>query len=238
MNAVNLETSPPGATVVDLPALHRTVGIPIDGVELPGELVLPAGAKGLALFMMGTGCVRETPRATRLAQILEEHGVATLTFSLLTGREAERDRHFGALSFDLELLTHRLLQATNWAMQAPETRDLGIGYMGTSTFAAAALVAAGQLGYAVEAVVSRSGRPDFAAEFLPRVMAPTLLIVGERDEVLLEMNRSAMKRLGDQSRIEIIPGAGHLFEEDGALEHVGALAADWFNRHLKPVKRI
>jgi putative phosphoribosyl transferase len=238
MNAMNLETSPPGVTIVDLPALHKTVGIPIDGLELPGELVVPVGAEGLALFMVGTGCVRETPRAARLAQILEEHGVATLTFSLLTGREAARDRHFGALSFDLELLTHRLLQTTNWAMQTPETRDLGIGYMGTSTFAAAALVAAGQIGYAVEAVVSRSGRPDFAAEFLPRVMAPTLLIVGERDEVLLEINRSALRRLGSRSRLEIIPGAGHLFEENGALEQVGALAADWFKRHLKPMKRI
>lgn len=233
MNATHLEAAPA------IPASHLSekVAIPINGISLPAELVVPAGACGLVLFTLAGGCIRETSRAGLMAQAIEAGGVATLTFSLLTRAESKKDHHTGYWSFDLDLLTHRFLQATSWAMRQPETRDLGIGYMGTSTFAAAALVAAARLGYIVQGVVSRAGRPDFAGESLPKVMAPTLLIVGERDEALLDINRRAMERLFCRKELSIVPEADHLFEEAGALEQVGALAADWFRTHLKSIKR-
>lgn len=238
MNSVNAST-----TISTGPGLAQerevqSVTIPLNGNELPAELVLPVGARGLVLFLVGCGCVRETPRSASIARRIQAAGMATLTLALLTTTEAQKDHQTGCWSFDLDLLTHRLLRATGWAMQQPPTRDLGIGYIGTSTFAAAALVAAGQLGYAVQAVVARAGRPDFAGDWLPKVSAPTLLIVGERDESMLALNRAAQQRLACPNRLAVVAGASHLFEEPGTLAQVGELAADWFASHLKPIKRI
>ena len=237
MNAIRVGTEAISASGPFQGRLTEQVIIPIDGIDLPADRVVPAGAQGLVLFMVTRGCIRETPRAELLARAIEGRGVATLSFSLLTDAEAEKDHHTGDWSFELDLLTHRLLQATNWAMREPQTRDLGIGYTGTSTFAAAALVAAAQLGYAVQGVVSRSGRPDFVGDALPRVTAPTLLIVGERDEALMDINRRAFDDLECRKRLSVVAGAGHLFDEPGTLEQVGELAAEWFSTHLKGIKR-
>lgn len=220
-----------------LPALPKeAVGIPINGIALRGDLAVPAGARGLALFALSTGCIREPSHVDLIARAIEAAGVATLSFPLLTETEAHKDGHLEYWSFDLDLLTHRLLQATNWAMRQPQTRDLGIGFVGTGTCASAALVAAAQLGYAVQAVVSRAGRADFVGEALPRVMAPTLLIVGGRDTALMDINRRAVDKLS-RGRLSVISGAGHLFEEPGALEQVADLTAGWLSAHLKPIKR-
>jgi putative phosphoribosyl transferase len=228
----SVEVSAPPAT---LPAIQQVV-VPVDGVLLPAELVVPADAPGVVVFIRGCGCVHETARAASIARRIEVAGNATFSLSLLVEAEEEKDQQTGCWSFDLELLTHRLLAATRWVMQQPQTRQLGIGYTGTNTFAAAALVVAGQLGYAVQAVVARSGRPDFAGEWLPRVAASTLLIVGERDGPIVELNRSACARLRCPKRLSIVPGAGHLFDEPGTLAQVGKLAADWFQAHLKAIQ--
>jgi putative phosphoribosyl transferase len=237
MNTICVE---PTATAASGPIWNRVVErvtIPIDGIVLPAELVVPPCAQGLVLFTVAAGSIREAPRVELLARAIEARGIGTLSFSLLTRAESNKDGHTGYWSFELDLLTRRLLNATLWAMQQPKTRDLGIGYIGTSTFAAATLVAAAQLGYAVQGVVSRSGRPDLAGDTLRRVTAPSLLIVGERDEALVEINRRAFDRLMCPKRLSVVPGAGHLFEEPGALERVGALAADWFHLNLKAIKR-
>jgi putative phosphoribosyl transferase len=229
----------PAATSAPAPPriqLKETVEIPIDGVALPAELVVPPGARGLVLFIVANGSIRETPRAALIARAIQSKGLATLSFSLLTHTEAQNDSHTGNWSFELDLLTHRLLYATSWALRRLETRNLGIGYIGTSTLASAALVSAAQLGYAVQAVVSRAGRPDIAGDSLPRVTAPTLLIVGDQDEAVLEINRRALERLVTRKRLSVVAGAGHLFEEPGSLEQVGELAAEWFSTHLKPIK--
>lgn len=214
------------------PAVQR-VTIPINGIGLPAELVLPAAASGLVIFTSGCGCIRETPRVASIARAIEAAGAATLSLDLLTATEAEKDLQAGYWSFDLDLLTHRLLRVTHWAMQQPQTRQLGLGYIGTATFAAAALVAAGQLGYVVRAVVARSGRPDFAGDWLTHVTAPTLLIVGERDGSVVALNRGAFRRLSCPKRLAVVAGAGHLFEEPWTLEQVGDLAANWFRTHFK-----
>ena len=237
MNAISVE---PAATFAPDPTLGRELErltIAINGLELPAELVVPAGAQGLALFMVASGCILETPRVELLARAIQAGGIATLSFSLLTRAEAGHDRHTGDWSFALDLLTRRLLQATNWAMRWPRTRGLGIGYIGTSTFAAAALVAAAQLGHAVQGVVSRSGRPNFAGDSLTRVTAPTLLIVGEHDESIADINRGAFDRLVCRKRFSVVSGAGHLFAEPGTLEQVGKLAAEWFRLHLKAIEQ-
>ena len=216
---------------------NEAVRIPINGVALPAELVVPSGATGLVLFMVASGGILETTRSDLIARTIQSRGLATLSFSLLTDAEARKDHHTGYWSFEIDLLAHRILCATSWALHQPQTRDLGIGYIATSTSASAALVAAAQLGYAVEAVVSRSGRPDFAGNSLLRVTAPTLLIVGERDEAVAEINRRAFDHLTAEKKLSVVAGAGHLFDEPGALEQVGELAAEWFSTHLKAVKR-
>lgn len=225
------------ASMVNSRKIDR-VFIPIGGIGFSADLVIPSGAKGLVLCALASGRIHEPERVELLARVLEAHGIATLSFSLLTHGETEEDRHAGGWSFELDLLTHRLLQATNWAMRQPQTSGLGIGYMGAGNLAAAALGAAAQLGYAVQAVVSRSGRMDFAINSLPLVTAPTLLIVGERDEAVMEINQRALERLRCSKQLSVVPGAGHLFEEPGALDQVGGLAADWFNMHLKGIRRL
>ncbi len=206
----------------------RAVEVPAGGQLLPGDLVVPDRSTGLVLFAHGSGSSRLSPRNRAVAAVLHTARLATLLFDLLTERESE-DR---AKVFDIALLGARLEEATNWVRQLPETDGLPLGYFGASTGAAAALVAAARLKDAVAAIVSRGGRPDLAGDALASVTAPTLLIVGGRDNVVLDLNREAQRLMSAKTRLEIVPGATHLFEEPGALEQVAQLAADWFKEHL------
>ncbi len=210
----------------------RTVRIPADGAELAGDLVVPAGAPALVIFAHGSGSSRFSPRNRFVAGVLNEAGLATLLFDLLTPAEEDLDRYSGRYRFDIPLLAARLEAATVWAKREPELAGLKIGYFGASTGAAAALIAAARRPQDVGAVVSRGGRPDLASDYLDRVRAPTLLIVGGNDPVVLELNRQALGKLRCEARLEVVPGAGHLFEEPGALERVAGLARDWFKTHL------
>lgn len=199
-----------------------------EAIAIAGDLALPESAQGLVLFAHGSGSSRHSPRNRQVASALYARGLATVLLDLLLVEE-ERDR---AKVFDIRLLAERLIAATRWAQHEPRLARLPVGYFGASTGAAAALWAAGELGEQIAAVVSRGGRPDLAAARLPQVRAPVLLIVGGRDEIVLELNREAGTRLTTTSQLAIIPGATHLFEEPGALEQVSALAGDWFERHL------
>lgn len=212
---------------------ERPVGIPMDGHIHQGGLGIPASAQGIVLFAHGSGSSRLSVRNTYVAGVLRRHGIATLLFDLLTEME---DRVYET-RFDIDLLTHRLLLATEWVQQQPSLRPLGIGYFGASTGAAAALKAAATLGGVIQAVVSRGGRPDMAGAELPRVSAPTLLIVGGHDDVVIDLNRQAHGRLHAEKELKIIPGATHLFEEPGTLEQVAESAAQWFAQHLSSVKQ-
>ena len=213
---------------------ERAVEVPAGPVELAGNLSVPEEAGGVVLFAHGSGSGRHSPRNRHVARTLEEAGLATLLIDLLTPDEEEADRESGHLRFDVGLLARRLAGATHWLRQNPDTRDLPVGYFGASTGAGAALVAAAERPREVGAVVSRGGRPDLAGDALPLVEAPTLLIVGSDDETVIRMNEEALGRLRAEKRLEIVPGAGHLFEEPGTLEEVARLAADWFTRHLTP----
>jgi putative phosphoribosyl transferase len=200
-------------------------------VLLEGDLHLPDNAAGVALFAHGSGSSRHSPRNRFVAGELHNAGLGTLLIDLLTLDEEAVDQHTSHLRFDIPLLAERLLAASDWLSQEPATRSLGLGYFGASTGAAAALVAAAQ-DKRVRAIVSRGGRPDLAGNALPRVQAPTLLIVGEHDLTVLQLNRMARERLQVTSRLEIVPGATHLFEEPGTLEMVANLAREWFLRNL------
>jgi putative phosphoribosyl transferase len=213
---------------------ERAVTIPAGAVELEGNLSVPEDAQGVVLFAHGSGSGRHSPRNRYVARALKERGLATLLIDLLTPDEEEVDLRTGRLRFDIGLLAQRLAGATDWLGREPDTRELSIGYFGASTGAGAALVASAERPREVGAVVSRGGRPDLAGDALPLVEAPTLLIVGGDDERVLRMNEEAFARLRVEKRLEIIPGAGHLFEEPGALEEVARLAADWFTRYLPP----
>jgi dienelactone hydrolase len=216
----------------------REVTIGAGSVALEGILNVPPGARGIVLFAHGSGSSRHSPRNRFVASVLQEAGIATLLFDLLTREEGERDEVTRELRFDIRLLATRLEDATNWAARQPATRKLAIGYFGASTGAAAALIAAAKLPKVVKAVVSRGGRPDLAGETLPAVHAPTLLIVGERDEPVIGMNRDSLARLAaHDSKLVIVAGATHLFEEPGTLEEAARLAADWFAEHLAPAKQ-
>jgi dienelactone hydrolase len=197
-------------------------------VGLEGTLALPEGARAVVAFAHGSGSSRLSPRNARVAEVLREHGLATLLFDLLTEQEAE-DR---ANVFDIPLLGERLLLATRWLGERQETRDLPLGYFGASTGAAAALVAAARGERAIGAIVSRGGRPDLAGSALPHVKAATLLVVGSRDPTVLELNRAALAELRCEKQLAIVPGATHLFEEPGTLEEVIELAIRWFADHL------
>jgi putative phosphoribosyl transferase len=182
----------------------------------------------LVLFVHGSGSSRHSPRNQIVARALNEAGLATLLFDLLTREEEAIDLHTAQHRFDIRLLAERLIHATHWAMQEKAARELRVGYFGSSTGGGAALVAAAELPRDVGAVVSRGGRPDLAGDALPRVQAPTLLIVGGEDDVVIDLNEKARARMTCDVKLEIIPGATHLFEEPGALERVAQLAADWF----------
>ncbi len=207
----------------------ETREIAIPPVGLPGTLALPKDARGIVLFAHGSGSSRLSPRNTMVARALEEAGMATLLFDLLTPDEATDRRKV----FDIPLLAGRLELALDWIRAERTTAALAVGLFGASTGAAAALTAAARRPGEVAAVVSRGGRPDLAADALSSVTAPTLLIAGGHDELVIELNRQALARLTCPKRLEIVPGAGHLFEEPGTLEKVTALAADWFTEHFK-----
>jgi len=224
----------PPAPADDPPPAERPVEIELaPGLRLTGDLRLPEPAAGLVIFAHGSGSSRLSPRNRQVAESLNEAGLATLLFDLLTTGE-ELDR---AKVFDIELLTERLLAVTRWADGEEGLSGLPIGYFGASTGAAAALRAAARLGGEIQAVVSRGGRPDLAAESLEEVVAPTLLIVGGADRQVLELNEQAARLLRCEHEVAIVPGATHLFEEPGALERVAELAADWFSRHLRVARR-
>jgi pimeloyl-ACP methyl ester carboxylesterase len=214
-------------------AMTRNIRIPVERTHLEGELKLPAGAAGVVLFAHGSGSSRHSPRNQFVARVIRESGNGTLLFDLLTASEETEDNLTAALRFDIGLLAKRLVAATRWVTSQPETRQLGVGYFGSSTGGAAALVAAAEFGEGIDAVVSRGGRPDLAGNALPRVQSPTLLIVGEYDEVVIRLNEEALAELRCQKELKIVPRATHLFEEPGALEQVAHLAADWFQRHLR-----
>ncbi len=207
---------------------REQVTIPAGQVNLEGELALPADTSTVVIFAHGSGSSRFSPRNNYVASILHEAGIGTLLFDLLT-RAEDRDYE---MRFDIELLTKRLLSATEWVRATPSTHTLSIGYFGASTGAAAALQAAAQMGGIISAVVSRGGRPDLAgAPALTHVSAPTLLIVGGEDHGVIELNQAAYAYMHCDKQLAIVPGATHLFEEPGTLEQAAKLASTWFARH-------
>ncbi len=215
----------------------REVSIKVGKVWLDGTLSLPKDAKGIVLFAHGSGSSRHSPRNKYVAEVLQSRGIATLLFDLLTIKEEAVDRQTAELRFDISLLAKRLVGVTEWVTQLALAKDFAIGYFGASTGAAAALVAAARLPDKVAAVVSRGGRPDLAADALEKVRASVLLLVGGKDETVIDLNRQALSRLQCQNKqLVIIPGATHLFEEAGTLEEVARAAAEWFALHLVPVR--
>jgi putative phosphoribosyl transferase len=213
-------------------AKELSVRVEAGGVSLEGDLRIPSPARGMVLFAHGSGSGRHSPRNRYVAEALHQANLATLLLDLLTSSEEFVDRQTAQLRFDIPLLARRLIGATDWLISQPDTRHLGIGYFGASTGSAAALIAAAERPDVVKAVVSRGGRPDLAGPALSRVVAPTLFIVGSLDYPVIEMNREALKHLRGEKRLEIVPGATHLFEEPGTLEEVARLARAWFERYL------
>jgi len=211
---------------------EATIIIPTRDVSLEGDLAAPASAKGIVLFAHGSGSSRHSARNRFVAEALRQGELATLLFDLLSADEESIDLQTANLRFDIAFLSERLVAAIDWISNQEETRHLPIGLFGSSTGAAAALVAAAQRPRLIGAVVSRGGRPDMADQVLPVVEAPTLLIVGAKDRSVIEMNQRAFSQLRCEKRIEIVPGAAHLFEEPGALEQVSELAREWFTAHL------
>lgn len=211
---------------------ERDVTIPYDGIHLNADLALPMNAAGIILFAHGSGSSRFSPRNRAVARDLQDAGFATLLLDLLTVEEEGAEARTGKFRFDIEMLSLRLVAATNWLATQASLKDLPVGYFGASTGAAAALVAAAMLPGRVGAIVSRGGRPDLAGPALQNVRCPTLLIVGGFDTVVINLNHDALRQLHCIGRLEIVPRAGHLFEEHGALEKVSDLACRWFNEYL------
>jgi putative phosphoribosyl transferase len=212
---------------------ERSVQIPPSGVI--GDLTIPINAQGIIIFAHGSGSSRLSSRNRFVAGVLQEAKFATLLLDLLTGEEEEIDLQTRTLRFDIVLLANRLIQATNWLAEDLSDLSVGglqVGYFGASTGAAAALIAAAQLPESTRAVVCRGGRPDLAGGILRKVKAPTLLIVGGDDYSVLELNERALNELQCEKKLEIVPGATHLFEEPGTLEQVANLASNWFTHHL------
>src|SRR5213083_3338617 len=206
--------------------------IPAGKATLSGNMTVPDGAAALILFAHGTGSSRHSRRNQFVARMLNDAGLATLLFDLLTQGEEALDMRTREHRFNIGLLAERLVHATKWAKPQERTRDLRIGYFGSSTGAAAALMAAAETPQDVGAVVSRGGRPDLAGDALPKVQAPTLLIVGGNDDIVIELNEQARDQMRCEVKLEIVPGATHLFEEPGTLEKVAKLASDWFVNHI------
>jgi putative phosphoribosyl transferase len=216
-------------------AVEHTLEIPATGASLEADIVAPEGAPGLVVFAHGSGSSRHSPRNRYVARELQRAGLGTVLVDLLTAEEERVDVRTSQHRFDIGLLASRLTGLIAWLEGYEPASGRGIGLFGASTGAAAALVAAATRPTSVQAVVSRGGRPDLAGDHLTRVPQPTLLIVGERDPVVIELNRAAMQNLRGETRLEIVPRASHLFEEPGTLEQVARLARDWFARHLRPV---
>jgi putative phosphoribosyl transferase len=210
----------------------KTVKIPVANATIEGNLSMPPAAKGVVLFAHGSGSSRFSPRNQYVAKVLNKAGFATLLIDLLTTEEEEIDIRTGQFRFDIDLLAHRLIDATIWLRKNLATRDSAFGYFGASAGAAAALIAAAELPAEIKAVVSRGGRPDLALDYLQKVRAPTLLIVGGNDSVVIDLNKKALARLSVVKKLEIVPGASHLFEEQGKLGEVAKLSVDWFLLHL------
>jgi putative phosphoribosyl transferase len=215
---------------------ERAVRVPAGAVTLDGDLSVPERARGVVLFAHGSGSSRRSPRNRYVARLLNEARLATVLLDLLTPGEEAIDLRTTHLRFDIGLLSERLIAATDWLMERSETRHLPVGYFGASTGAGAALVAAAERSDVVRAVVSRGGRPDMAGPALPRVQAPTLLIVGEADFLVIRLNQEAFAKLKCGKGLVIVPGATHLFEEPGALDEVAHLAREWFERYLTPAE--
>ncbi|HEY7390756.1 MAG TPA: dienelactone hydrolase family protein [Bryobacteraceae bacterium] len=209
---------------------EETVRIP--PVGLSADLAVPPEAEGIVLFAHGSGSSRYSPRNRYVARTLQRGGLGTLLLDLLTAAEEEVDLRTRHLRFDIGLLAGRLGEASDWLWQEPATRRLRLGYFGASTGAGAALVAAAKRPGEIGAVVSRGGRPDLAGSALPLVQAPTLLIVGSEDRMVLDLNQEALEEMRCEKELSIVPGANHLFEEPGAMEHVARLVLEWFTRHL------
>jgi putative phosphoribosyl transferase len=210
----------------------RSVQVPVGAVTLEGDLSIPPSARGVVVFAHGSGSGRFSPRNRAVAGVLVEAGLATLLMDLLTAEEEAVDVRTAHLRFDIDLLGERVITAIDWLASDDDIGNLRVGCFGASTGAAAALIAAAERPERVAAVVSRGGRPDLARDALQRVRAPTLLIVGGNDPEVIRLNSFAQALLGGESRLEIVPGASHLFEEPGTLERVAALARDWFLHYL------
>lgn len=207
-----------------------SIELPSEGIALNGTLTVPQNVQSIVVFVHGSGSSRFSPRNQYVAKFLNSQGIATLLTDLLTPDEEAVDELTRQFRFDIPLLTRRLLGISEWVRKQPETKKLKIGYFGSSTGAAGALIAAAQEGDKVYAVVSRGGRPDLAAQVLNKVTAPTLLIVGGDDFGVIELNQQAFDLLNSKKKLEIVPGATHLFEEPGKLEEVAKLAAAWFKK--------
>jgi len=218
--------------------VRQSMRIPVAGVVLDADVVVPEAANGVVLFAHGSGSGRFSPRNRYVAGELSSAGFGTVLADLLTADEERVDARTREVRFDIGLLTERVAALTDWLAEQDATAGLGVGLFGASTGAAAALAAAAASPARVQAVVSRGGRPDLAGESLRHVRQPTLLIVGARDQVVIQLNDAAMHLLGGETRLEIVPGASHLFEEPGTLEQVARLARDWFRRHLAASARV
>ncbi len=213
----------------------RTISIPSSGEILHGDLTLPAGARGLVIFVHGSGSSRLSPRNQMVARRLQDAGLGTLLFDLLSPYEEGLDAAGRQLRFDIGFLAERLARATEWIASGLPDSQLRVGFFGASTGTAAALVAAADHPGLVSAIVSRGGRPDLAGPALRRITVPTLLVVGGADTTVLALNRRALTELGSRAKeLTVVPGASHLFEEAGALDQVADMATRWFERHLAP----
>jgi dienelactone hydrolase len=222
----------------DMNTVEENRHIPVADVILEADVAVPAQARGVVLFAHGSGSSRHSPRNRHVASVLREAGLATVLVDLLTPAEEQRDAWTAELRFSIGMLATRVAALADWLSAYSRTEGLGIGLFGASTGAAAALVAAAERSGIVQAVVSRGGRPDLAGEYLHLVRQPTLLIVGENDPAVIDLNRRALRELPGEGRLEIVPGASHLFEEPGTLEQVSALARDWFLLHLRPAAHV
>src|SRR5579885_927896 len=209
-----------------------SVKIRIDSVILRGDIVFPKNPVGIVLFVHGSGSSRLSPRNRFVADVLNQNKIATLLFDLLTAEEEEIDSISGALRFNIDILSDRLIKVTDWVLKNYGKLNLKIGYFGASTGAAAALVAASEKSTMIHAVVSRGGRPDLAEDKLGKVRCPTLLIVGGYDDVVIDLNKEAMTKMNSEKKLVIIPGATHLFEEKGKLEDVSKYASNWFLKYF------
>ncbi len=212
---------------------EASVKIPVGDIVLEGDLTVASGVESVVLFAHGSGSSRLSPRNQYVAKEFNKAKIGTLLFDLLTGAEEERDTYTAEYRFNIRLLAERLIGATEWLKKNPQTKGFAFGYFGASTGAAAALIGASKLPRDIKAVVSRGGRPDLAMDYLPKVAAPTLLLVGGFDTEVIELNRQAMARMTAEKKLVVIPGATHLFEERGKLEEVAKASKDWFLRYLK-----